>query len=230
MTIKFHNSRHNRKGFTIAEMFLVVAIMAVIFAISARTYYRERDRVEFNNSFIKMLEIFKTTRNYATTSHSVYVSNLNVIPADGYGVYINLEPVGSEDAHFTLFANLGSGPSHEEYQNDESPNAFDLNDKVIETYRLPKQVRFQYFIFDEDIKWGGEPEGPTATEAVIIFKPPLADAFVGDNAFQELNEVGMRFLNPEAPEDSPKKCQYININRVKTFPELEYSDCSEFAI
>ena len=223
-----------KRGFTIAEMFLVAITMIVLFSIGTRTYYRERDRFEFNNAFTEMLEIIKTARNYAITSYSIYVPTLpsderNIIPVDGYGVHINLQPQENKP-HFTLFANKGTGTTKEDFQYDDDPNTFDTNDEVIKTYRLPKQVRFQYFIFGEDIKWGGDPKGPTATEAVIIFKPPLADTFIGNNDEIGLNELRMRFFNPEAPEESPKRCQYIRINRVKTFAQLEYSDCSEFNI
>ncbi len=227
-------------GFTIAEIFIVTLIAAILMSIGGRVYFQERDRFEFNEAFIQMTGMLTDARNFASTSHSVYVDGLGekLIPADGYGVYIKLEPDPNINSTFTLFANLGEGSSYEEYQNDESEkNAkkrFDDDDKILRTFEIPGNlVNFESFYFDGTWQWDtDEPEGPTATEAVVIYTPPLADTFIGDNSLgmtDSMEELGMKFFNPAAPEDSPKKCQFIRINRVKTFPALEYGtdECND---
>ena len=238
-----HNNLNNPnpKGFTVAEMIMVVLIMSALVVISGRTYFTERDRFEFNNAFIEMTGMFKEARNLATTSQSVYISAIdkNVVPADGYGIYIKLEPDLNTASSFTLFANLGPGADYAGYLNEDSEqNAkiFDVDDKVIRTFTIPKQVQFHSFYFDDDWKWvvptPPDPPAPTATEAVIIFKPPLAETFIGNNDTvnpEELDELGLKFFNPAADDNSPKKCQFIRINRIKTFSAIEYNntECNE---
>lgn len=223
-------------GFTIAEMIMVVLIISALTIISGRTYFTERDRFEFNNAFIEITGMIKEARNLATTSQSVYISeiNKNVVPADGYGIYIKLEPDPNTPSFFKLFANLGSGADYEDYLNEDSEeNAkiFDNNDKVIKTFTIPSQVQFHSFYFDGAWKWnpgeGEDPPAPTATEAVIIFKPPLAETFIGNNDSTnaiEMDELGLKFFNPAADDDSPKKCIFIRFNRIKTFPAIEYDN------
>ena len=232
-----HNNLNNpnKKGFTIAEMIMVVLIISALTIISGRTYFTERDRFEFNNAFIEMTGMIKEARNLATTSQSVYISAIkkNVVPADGYGIYINLEP-DQDKPHFTLFANLGPGADYEDYLNEDSEeNAriFDNNDKIIKTFTIPSQVQFHSFYFDDLWKWDEEdlpnPAAPNATEAVIIFKPPLAETLIGNNDTvnpEELDKLGLKFFNPAADDNSPKKCIFIRFNRIKTFPAIEYDN------
>ncbi|MBN2096155.1 hypothetical protein JW752_02015 [Candidatus Peregrinibacteria bacterium] len=225
-------------GFTIAEMFIVTIIAGILMTIGGRIYFEERDRFDFNEAFIQMTGMLTDARNFANTSQGIYVDTLgqNLIPADGYGVYIKLEPDPDTMSTFTLFANLGAGPDHEGYQNDDNDSdakRFDGNDRVIRTFEIPGNLlHFHSFYFDGEWKWDtDEPEEPTATEAVVIYTPPLADTFIGDNsgAMDSMEELGMKFFNPAAPEDSAKKCQFIRINRIKTFPALEYSadECND---
>lgn len=91
-----HRNAHNsRSGFTIAEMIIVIAIMAILTAIGGLTYSKERDRFEFNNALIKTLQLIKTARTDAVTSTPIYdeATKKNVIPVDGYGVYFKLNTV-----------------------------------------------------------------------------------------------------------------------------------------
>jgi len=257
---KTRQKKDRIKGFTISEMVIVTIIIAILTSAGIKTYFSERDRYEFNNALVKTIGIFKTARNLAITSSPVYISQSigNVIPADGYGVHINLDPdPASEDdlPVMTLFANLGSGAEKADYQNDDDPNTFNVgfsNDKVIETYEIPRQVIFEFFQFDKGDgnglidKWSFIPATPTIfepdkTEAVVIFKPPLAytlirgpagtnhandKTFLDDSDFDALETLGLKFFNPYAPETSPKRCQFIYLNRIKTFPEITHSDCT----
>ena len=243
-------------GFTISEMLIVTTIIAFLMSAGIKTYIGERDRYEFINSMVKIISIFKTARNLAITSSPIYINASigNVIPADGYGVHINMDPdpASADDLPvITLFANLGSGPDKIKYQNDDDPNTFNIgftNDRVIETYEIPRQVVFEYFQFDEGSglvdKWGQEavdkPFEPNKTEAVVIFKPPLADTlirgpegtnhnnktFTADDPNIVLETLGIKLRNPTVSETSPKRCQLIYLNRIKTFPEITNNDCT----
>jgi len=81
--------RLNKKGFTIAEMFTVVVVIAILTAIGGRTYYNERDRFIFNDSLTKILGIIKSARNSATTATGVAISGKYVVPPNGYGIYLH---------------------------------------------------------------------------------------------------------------------------------------------
>jgi len=236
---KNHRNHPNHGfGFTIAEMILVLGIMAILAAVGGRTYLNERDRFEFNNALTKTMQLVKTVRNYATTSYPIYIkgSEKNVIPKGGYGLYFKWDKVRGAST-ITVFANLGIAPN---YQEDDGKNTFDpAVDQVLETYTLPQQIDFRYFVFSyydngsppklviNDIKWKEDkdhPEntGPTAKEATLLFKPPLGDVSLNDNASQSLTELGLEFQNPASDATPSKKCQRIIINQVKKFPELMY--------
>jgi hypothetical protein len=179
-----------------------------------------------------MLSIFKAARSYASNSRTVDTPLGSFVPRDGFGVMIKLLPEEDEQ-HFTLFANINED---EPYQNDDYPDAFDETDKVLESFSFPTDiVHFDYLLFDGVPQWkkavGSQPAEPTALEAVVIFIPPIAEGFAGNNNLAspiELLEIGMRFENPYAVEDSEKRCQYITLNRIKGFPEISYTNCSEY--
>lgn len=232
-----------KKGFTLAEMLIVTIIIGILMTIGTRTYYTERNRVEFNNALIRVMGMIKTARNQAAASTSFYIDapfNKSYIPVDGYGIFIDLNPAAGEP-HFILFANIDpSSPSGA----DNLPNQYDFTaqaqaDQIIESYRLPKQVDFHAFFFDETPgngilvkEWDTttDPENPSpggTRQAVIIFKPPLADTFLGDNGTKVVEEVAMKFINLEAPAGASKACPTIRLNRIKTFPEIDYSNSLE---
>lgn len=211
----------NKKGFTIAEMILVMGVMAILAVIGGQTYFRERDHFEFNNALIKTLQMIKSVRTNAVTSAPIFDESTqkNVIPVDGYGIHFKLDKVRGA-SEITLFANTNNAGADAE--------KFDpLQDKILETYLLPKQIDFRHFWFNGVKQWQGAPapvdeRGPTAKEAVIIFKPPLGEMTIGDNASQSLIELGLQFKNPSEDSTGPKKCQKITIEQVKRFPELTY--------
>ena len=205
-----------------------MGVMAILAVIGGQTYFRERDRFEFNNALIKTLQMIKTVRTYAVTSAPIFdeATQKNMIPVDGYGIHFKLDKIRGA-SEITLFANTDNAGADAE--------KFDpLQDKILETYLLPKQIDFRYFLFDfpnvqEDPEmremWKNTPpqdRGPTATEAVLIFKPPLGEMTIGDNASQSLVGLGLQLKNPSADSTGPKKCQKIFIEQVKRFPELTY--------
>jgi len=90
---------------------------------------------------------------------------------------------------------------------DLNPNIYDKSDIDEETYTLPDVSSLTDII------------GISGDEAVIIFKPPLADTFLGDNlAEPSINELQFEFLRRNAPDGSEK---IIKINKIAGFPEVE---------
>jgi len=242
--IKHQKSRS--AGFTMAEMLIVTIIIGILSTIGMNTYRNERNRVEVNNALIRTLGMINTARNLATTSTFHYVESLDekFIPIDGYGIFIDLEPADGEP-HLILFANIDPTSKIIAAGPDNSPNQYDFTvaleaDQIIESYRIPKQMDLHSFFFDETPgngtlvkEWNDESEdeedhGPDGTkQAVIIFKPPLADTFLGDNESKEMEEIALKFINLEARDGAPKACPTIRINRIKTFPEIDYSNTLE---
>ncbi len=253
----FEFTSRSRGGFTVIEMLTVTIIAAILFAIGARTYFDERDRFVYNNALVKTMELIRTARNSATTSRSVYVdidpsSNTNmqnVVPPSGYGVHIDLNPADGKP-HFTLFASTGKGLDGDEtilnrvYDGGvlQLPDD-DIADYILEEFRLPSQIKFEYLLWDDggsqgyEAKWdpGNPPSTPPKTKADridIFFRPPLADVYMqgwvnnGNKKTEHLEEIGLKFFNPSAPIGSPKRCQYIMLKRVRAFPIIEYSDCN----
>ena len=230
---KNHRNHINHSfGFTLAEMMIVMAITAILGTVGVRTYFTERDRFEFNNALTKTMQLVKAVRTYATTSFPIYAGGENIIPKGGYGIHIQLDKDPGEST-LTIFANLGELDPQE----DDGLNTFDPDiDQILETYTLPKQISFRYFIFkkngqEEEIMWKEDkdkPEdtGPTAFEATLIFKPPMGELSIvdDDNALEQLS---LQFSNPATDSAGKKKCQRVIINQVKAFPELMYeSICS----
>ena len=228
----FHLNQENHKyhpkhssGFTLAEMIIVLAILSIMTTIGIQTFIAERDRFEFNNALVKTMQLVKTVRTYSTTSYPVYSGGKNIVPSEGYGIQVNLDPVRGQST-LKLFANTGT-----------DPNQWDAGDVSLETYTLPKQIIFKYFWFKKD---GGtdtkmwkaattnppiEPAGPTATVATLIFKPPLGNMLITDSQVPPLplEQMSLQFENPASDATGPKKCQKIIINRVREFPEITYS-------
>ncbi len=231
--INHRDQGNHSRGFTIAEMIIVMAVMAITAAIGAQTYIAERDRFQFNNALTKTMQLIKSVREYATTSYPIYVAGKNVIPKGGYGLHMHLDKERGKST-ITIFANLGDAT---DYQKDDGLNQFEpAKDQVLETYTLPSQIDFRYFYFNDPSipsskKWvkdqvNPENTGPTAFEADLLFKPPLGDmAITGTDKLgvvPNLEQLGLQFKNPADNAAGPKKCQRITINRVKAFPELTY--------
>ena len=231
--------RNHSSGYTLAEMIIVITIIAVLGAIGSRTYFAERDRFEFNNALTKTMQLIKTVRTYATTSYPIYIKddiNKNIIPFDGYGIQVNINEVRGLST-LKIFANVGPGPDVQNFQEDNDPNGFDESDILLETYTLPKQIDLRYFLFSyyngtppalvaDEPQWKisttTEPAGPTVRQAIMMFKPPLGDMSIVDNLQKPLEQLVLQFQNPATDAEGPKKCQRIIVNRVKAFPELMY--------
>ena len=234
MTCKIYtgNSHHNNlksptnptsptiKGFTIAELMIVIGIIAILMGISMNMYRDQKSNFTFNDSLSKILDIIKTARNYSVTSKGYWddTTNKSIIPKEGYGVYIEKNGNGG---NFILFANTDTTDAA---GINAGVNQFNGDDKVLETYELPDSAFFTEF----KGKDADGNENDINYAAVIIFRPPLAEAFIAENPralpirVNNINQIidltiGIRRFN--APDDvSPK---IISINSISGFPEIQ---------
>jgi len=193
---------NSKKGISLIEMIIVMAIIGMIFAVGTNTYSNQRQIVQFNDSLTKVVSLFQTARVYASTSRSVMIGGELEVPSEGYGVYIN-----KTNNEFILFANTSiTGNNIDKY---------DASDIEEETYVLPSVTEFEEFLEDNKAAIFGDPQ-----EIVIIFRPPLADAEIANNTTptQTIETLYLQFLRNGAPEDAKK---YIKFNKTAGFPEVE---------
>ncbi len=196
----------NKKGFTLGELIIVMAIVGILATISLNVYGKQREQVRFNDSLSKILSVIQTARNYASTSRSAYdtAGDLNV-PREGYGVYI--DKAGKK---IILFANVKASTDDE--KNQYNPSVVSegyVSDTIEETYNLPENVSIKSLSLDGT--------SPDSNKAVIIFRPPLAEVTITDDAddasFNDLT-IGVTRANSDVTKN-------IKINKTAGFPEIE---------
>jgi prepilin-type N-terminal cleavage/methylation domain-containing protein len=195
-----------KKGYTLGELIVVMAIVGIIAAIGLNTYGKQRELTRFNDSLSKTLSIIQTARTYASTSRSAYdTAGILNVPREGYGVYFN-----KTNKQVILFANVKAGTDQEK----NIYNSGSGNDTIEETYTLPDNVNLERFL-------DGETPFPTdKNEAVIIFRPPLADVTITDNNALTLTSINtLRLQFSRVGAESVKK--FIRINKTAGFPEIE---------
>ena len=216
-----HESRVTKRGFTITEMILVVAVLGIVFGISTNIYRNQRARVQFNDSLVKMVALINTARNYAITSRSVYdvskpEDQRTYIPPEGYGIYIERNATLGQ-SKMILFANTSV--------TGQNANKYDAADIVEENYAIPNVTDFESMLKNSTISVSNNYcVTPASSCAVVIFRPPLADTYISNNGDATtnnlINTLSMKFSYTGSPDIETAK-KYIHINKIAGFPELE---------
>jgi len=198
---------------------VVIVIISIVASLGANTYTNQRKQVIYNDSIAKVLSMIKQARNFAVTSRSYYdeLNGLNIIPEEGYGVYIERSDNPGE-SRIILFANIQVASFEEKNQYDDG------DDLIEEEYFLPLDSELVGLSIDKvlPITTGG---GTSDDQAVIIFRPPLADATVAVNddpqagALAVLNDIYLEFRRVGTP--LAVSSIYIHMNRIAGFPEIE---------
>ncbi|MBI5412690.1 prepilin-type N-terminal cleavage/methylation domain-containing protein [Candidatus Peregrinibacteria bacterium] len=212
-------TRHSslQKGFTLAEIIIVVMILAFISTISFRTYYDLREKQDFNNALNQIVELIKTARNDAITSQAVYLETAPetpIIPSKGYGVFINLTPTETE-AHLTLFANTSVQGNF--------ADQFDEEDSILEKLSLPASITFDKLFKLSPTELRGIPDTGTdiGNQAVILFRPPVAETFLSNNGDPTIPENLIDTLSIQLfPKSQATRKKVITIDKIGGIPAI----------
>ena len=215
----------NKKGFTLSELVIVLAILGVLFTISGKTYSGERKRVQYNNAMIEVLTVIKEARNFSVTSRMAYdsVSDTRFIPKEGYGVYIEIKYTTDDTPVYNgvelkMFVNV------EDTDNSENVNKYDNSDLPEQEYNLGKKyitLDGLYGGYDGNVDPIAFNNEVFNNKASIIFRPPLANTYIGNNSGEESGEIDTLYIvfsNPNSPEGANRKI--IKINATSGFAEL----------
>ena len=154
----------NKKGFTISELIIVIGIITLLFGISFRTYYNQRDSLEYQNNITKILSLVNQARTDASTSKAVYIGSQNIIPKEGFGIYI--ERNTTTPSKVILFANVSAADTN-------AATSFDSGDIIEEQMELANNTIFKNIVITNP-----DPADFIPTRAVILFKPPLAETYI----------------------------------------------------
>lgn len=210
------------KGFSLIEVLVVVGLMILIFSLGFSSFQEQRRQVKYNESIAHVLSMIKTAQNHALTSKPVFDENKNPgeqnsVPKEGYGVYIERsETPGSSTV--ILFANTVA-------EKDEEANQYDEGDIIEERYSLDSNVDFIGLSIDQ-LQPNPTPISQNESDkAVIIFKPPLADATLAVNdhpqkdQLSKLDDLYLEFkrIGTDAPS------QYIHINAISGIAEISHA-------
>lgn len=205
-------------------MLVVIIIISIVTSLGANTYQEQRRQVQFNDSVLHVLQMIKTARNYAVTSRPYWNGTSNVVPPEGYGVYIE-RSANPGETRVVLFANTDATTDPIEKRDQFEEDGSNDDDLIEEEYFLHQEVDFEGLSTDLDTPptpIGGFGIGAD-NYAVIIFRPPLAEVSLAVNDtpvtgnLVSLNDLYMRFRRAGTPASIPPTI--LHINHIAGFPE-----------
>lgn len=210
-----------KKGFTLIELVIVLAVVTVIFGISFDTFSRSQSQQLFNNTFEKIVSMISSARSLAITGKGQLdytdfdhdgCSNTGgtgcsgpdyVTPAN-YGVYINSRAEGG--ANIRVFADNhlpASGATGQvgKYNNIDRAyvNGQDLD---LAEFNIPSPLKLQI---------------ATGDVGSILFSPNYADI-----SLDQLEWDKNSFLTIQLKGVNPARCRQIKLHRLAGVPEVGF--------
>jgi prepilin-type N-terminal cleavage/methylation domain-containing protein len=94
---------HSKKGFTLVEMLLVFALIAIVSAAALSSYFNSSKTFEFLDSYKQVMNSVRVARSYAITNYQIAAAEGQPLESTRYGVEFNEKSV-------IVFADNGPTP------------------------------------------------------------------------------------------------------------------------
>lgn len=211
-----------KKGFTIIELIIVLAIIVIVIGVSFSSLTRSQSQQIFNNNFDKIVSLVSTARSLAITGkgqldytdfdndkcnhNGVMVGGTctspdYVTPAN-YGIYFNTTP-GAKN--IILFADINpplSGATGQKGAYNLGTSYTTGDDFELDSLTLPSNLTLEVI------------GSSSYTTGSLFFSPNYADI-----TFQTL--VPNPFITIKLSESNPARCRQITIHKLAGVPEVK---------
>lgn len=204
-----------KKGFTLAEILIVVTIVGIITFSVINLFSRERERVQYNEETIKVNSLVKLARNYASTNKPVYNGIDNIVPEEGYGIYFERSATPGQ-SRMILFANTSDATEKSAIQYDDA-------DIVEEEFILAQEAIMEAISLTET----SLPQVDVVDSALILFEITTASVSLYDNgdpsdieaaAPIQYDELAVDFIR--LGDDSQNSRKTFTIDEISGVPEM----------
>jgi prepilin-type N-terminal cleavage/methylation domain-containing protein len=221
------------KGFTLIELLITIALIVIVFSIATYNFFESQKKVVFQNSVSEVMTTIKQAQNFARSSKIIKL-NIDdeiqeIIPAGGYGIYIN----GTEERPTLItYSDIWNESQNkmintEDYQNidgvfqkiwpDSIYTADTAKDFELDQYLFPEAVTIKSIVLIDN---NGNNVIPDPAIASIIFIPPFAETIIADSTGNsDYLEILITLENQAQVRGDKEKT--IRLHRITGFPTTE---------
>ena len=217
--------KRQKKGFTLIELIIVMAIIVIVVGISFTSLTRSQSQQIFSNNFDKIVSIFSNARSLAITgkgqldytdfdndkcNYSGQMTGGNCTSPDYvtpafYGVNFN-NTLGAQNV--VLFADIHpplSGATGQRGVYNNSSNSYITGqDLILDALTLPGNLSLEVSGVD-----------PSYPKGSIFFSPNYADV-----SFENL--IANPFITIKLRGTKPDRCRQIKVHKLAGVPEIDF--------